>query len=427
MTLPWTKAGALYAPPKAPLGTLRAVAERVGDDLDTVAPVVGAGRFKGWRALPRELATPRGVRVVDATRQPHAPPLRLARGFRPRDYQAPAVDAWLRQPQGAIEAPCGAGKTTMGLVCIARSPTPALVLVHRLDLAHQWRDEARVKLGAVAELLTGPGHRARLAIATFQQLQTWTPAQLAELGEGYGLIVVDEAHHVPARTWAAVLRELPARRRLALTATPEREDGRTPLLYAHVGPLRWAVPIRHLQTIGATLKPVVRVVRTRWSCKGDRADKVTTARARNALIVRQVEALAAEGRRVLVLADRVGHVERLAAAIGRAGVAASTVHGELTPAERSTRLGALRAGVLSCLTATSVADEGLDLPELDSVILATPGAALGRVQQRIGRSLRPGAAKLTPIILDLVDPGTEDDLARRLALYRSLDWTVEGA
>ncbi len=422
---PWVRAGSLFAPPGASIASIVA---RVGDDVDQVAPLVGSGPLKGYRALPREIVA--RPSASDRTVYPAAPALRLR--IAARDYQSKAFKAWKAAPQGVVVAPCGAGKTFMGCMAIGDSPTPALVIVHRHDLATQWVERVKAALQHDAVLVTDPATKARVAIVMVQALQTWTPAARAAFGARYGLVVIDEAHHVPARTWAEVLRDLPGRRRLALTATPEREDGRTPLLLAHCGPQRAIVPIAELQAKGQTLAPLVRVVETRWSPKpgDDSGAAVTTARGRNKRIVDLVVGLTGEGRRVLVLVDRVAHAERLALQLARAGVRASHVTGDPMPRiDRAMRLDSLRAGILSALVATSVADEGLDMPELDTVVLGTPGAALGRVQQRIGRALRPLKDKLLPLVLDLVDRGASASAAweKRKGLYDTLGWQIEAA
>jgi superfamily II DNA or RNA helicase len=417
----WIRGGALLTPPGARIDALVA---KLGD---TTAIRTLQGPHKGWTVLPRALPVPRGVTVVNKTICPYARTIRMKVTL--RDYQAAAVAAWRVTNEGVIVAPCGAGKTVMGLACVANTATPALILVHRRDLADQWMERAKDQLGLAAELVTDSKTKARLAIATFQQLAAWSAEDLAKLGALYGLVVVDEAHHVPAGTFSAVLSALPGRHRLAITATPERLDGLTPLLYAHCGPQRAVVEITDLQARGATLVPEVRWLASTFNPAryDDAGLALTTHRGRNKLIVDTVVKEAAEGRRVLVLVNRVAHCAKLADLIRRAGVRAEHITGAPMPAtDRTFRLDSLRAGTLSALVATSVADEGLDLPELDTVVLGVDTSAMGREQQRIGRALRPRAGKGTPRVYAVQDkgPGARERRKLREAMYMELGWTA---
>lgn len=426
MTTTWIRAGALLIPPRE-YDAAAALAAMVHARPDEVVQEVDGGRYHGWWALPRNVRVTR--KITERSVLPPAPLRRLKVPLRP--YQRAAVKAWRAAGEGTIVLPCGGGKTTTGLACIAETATPALILVHRWDLATQWIERAADQLGVVAELVRGPDTRARLAIATFQALAAWSAEDRAALGARYGLVVIDEAHHVPAATWSAVLADLPGRHRLALTATPERADEKTPLLYAHCGRVVHEVQVSELEALGATLAPLVLTVPTRWRApKGDDAGAaMVDATGRNRKVVELVKDAAAGGRRILVLVDRVAHAEALATKLRRAGVRADHVVGVLGATDRAQRLDGLRYGSLDALVATSVADEGLDLPEIDTVVLASPSAAIARVQQRIGRALRPRAGKQSPIVYDLVDSGENADraFAARADLYRELGWTVEAA
>ena len=143
---------------------------------------------------------------------------------------------------------------------------------------------------------------------------------------------------------------------------------------------------------------------------------------RNATILREIEGLVREGRVVLVLSERVAHCRRLAAALTDRGIEAEPLVGALTARRREDLLDRVRCGALRVLVGTTVADEGLDLPTLDAVVLATGTRALSRVQQRIGRAMRPAPGKGRPVVVDLVDAWGPllGQAARRRALYRSM-------
>lgn len=377
------------------------------------------GPWAGGLALPRyDQRTP--AWSIDRSSFPVASTLPHSRTL--RAYQEHAVGAWMSHSSGVLRLPCGAGKTTIGIAAIARTPSPALVLMHTLDLVEQWAKRVRDELGVEA-VIASEGRRpepGRVTLATVQTLARWEWWERARWGAGFGLLVVDEAHHTPASTFVDVVLTMPALRRLGLTATPERSDGLTDWLWTHLGPERYGVEQRDLQAEGAVLVPTVLPVMTGWAPglgKGGQEptpDQVRRARMRcawrNDFIAGEVAGLLAEGHQVLVLADQVPHVQQLAQLTG-----GTALHGELADGVRRQALEDATAGRARVLIATSVADEGLDLPALSALVMAVPCAQQARVEQRVGRILRPCPGKPAPVVVDLID---DDEAARRSAEMR---------
>ena len=128
------------------------------------------------------------------------------------------------------------------------------------------------------------------------------------------------------------------------------------------------------------------------------------------------------GRQVLVLSDRVDHCSELAEAIAARGIKASPLVGKMTKKQRAEVLEKANQREVQVVCATTVADEGLDLPSLDTVVLTTPTKALGRIQQRIGRIMRPHPEKQSPVVIDCIDDiGAMRGLARkRQRLYTQI-------
>ena len=186
---------------------------------------------------------------------------------------------------------------------------------------------------------------------------------------------------------------------------------------------------RDLELLGYTLTPTIEQRPTGWAATApeavDRQAEIEAATARNALILDAVAALAREGRRVLLLADRVAHVEGLANKLVTAGFRAAALTSRSTKRRRAEVLASMGAGGLDVLAATSLADEGLDVASLDAVVLAAPSGNPARVQQRIGRALRPAPGK-TARILDFVDGDVWAKAAakKRRKLYNDLGWSV---
>lgn len=384
------------------------------------------GPWAGGLALPRyDERSPQWT--IDRTSLPKAPVLEHRRQL--RGYQQKAITAWRQRGSGVLRLPCGAGKTTIGLDVIAGVPSPALVLMHTLDLVEQWARRVEDELGLEA-VVASEGRRpepGRVTLATVQTLARWDWWERAVWGRAFGLLVVDEAHHTPASTFVDVVLTMPALYRLGLTATPTRADGLTSWLWSHLGSERYGVEQADLQAEGAVLVPEVRVVETGWlpsSLKDGRdpnPDQVRRQRmrdtARNVLLADTVAELVRAGHQVLVLADQVPHVQQLAELTG-----GTALHGELSKGDRCRALQAAAAGRTSVLVATSVADEGLDLPSLSALVLAVPSSARAKVEQRVGRILRPCPGKPAPVVVDVLDADEAAQRAHqeRARVYRKL-------
>lgn len=389
------------------------------------------GPWKGGLALPRcgaqELL---GVDLGNLVERRSFPPAeRLAFDMTPRPYQAHVKGLWTAAGQeGVVSVPCGGGKTVIGMDIIAELETPTLVLVHTHALLEQWCANIKKHLGIKPVVIkTGKKTRTgRICIATIQTLVRWPWLELLEWGKEFGLVVVDEAHHVPAETWGHVMMALPARCRLLLTATPERADGLTDMLHWHGGPIVAKVSQQDLLTAGVVLAPRIEALHTGIDPKVDEdADpfeedleddekklswtdilkSLLTNDRRNGLIISKVDELATDGRQVLVLTESKAHGDLIAEAVRQRGHVARVIHGDLGVGDREGRLEAALEGDLRVLVCTQLADEGLDLPSLDALVLTCPGKGGGRLRQRVGRVSRTCKGKADAVVVDVVDSG----------------------
>lgn len=372
--------------------------------------------------------------ATDATVLPDGAHIGAVPGFALRGYQREALAAWWRHKSGVIVAPCGAGKTAIGLTAVLHIDTPALVLVQTGDLLRQWRERAEALGIEVATVSEGNGPvRARLVIATMQTLALWPFWQLAEWGAGFGLVIVDEAQHVPCATLTDVLYELPGRYRLGLTATPTRADGLTPILLGHMGPIRATVSREALAEAGAIIVPRVVRLQTAWEpdAEADYVQMVTAStedEARNIQIADLAATAVQAGRHVLIQTERVEHAKALSRLIGELhGLGSVAVYGALGAKARALALSQVASGACPILIATQLADEGLDLPVLDTLILGVPQRNAARLEQRVGRIARPAPGKVDAIVYDLLDGGAAARLQwARLKVYRVMGCAVSG-
>lgn len=401
-----------------------------------------------FRQKERELVLPRGAihllrRAADEAGLTLSfedarvlPPRRLAKlpEVPLRDYQAAAVERLAKATQGTAVLPCGAGKSVLAVGAIARLRTPTLILVHTLDLAEQWREHVRERLGLEAGLVGAGEEDVRsVTVAVVQSLSRWEEAKLDAFLHRFGLLVLDEAHHIAASAFHRLVDRCPARYRLGLTATPEREDGLTPLLRLYLGAPLAVVKHEDLVARGVLVVPEVRALDTAFdypyfvaSDYAPMLEALAKDKARNDLVLGAVAREAWAGHLCLVLTGRVDHCELLAQRLSATGLSAAALTSEVPREVRKALLDQARAGRVRVLVATSLADEGLDLPRLSRVFLAYPGRARGRTVQRLGRLMRPHPEKKSAVLIDFVD-GKVPLLRRHHAERRQQYATVLGA
>ena len=388
--------------------------------------------WAGGVILPRYCKSERyNLRVVSRTYSGSKIKEEILPQFELRDYQERAVSAAIAKEHGVIRAPCGAGKTAIGVGLINEIGRSTLILVHTGDLAAQWKERIESWLPGVSVCLYGLNKKevADVTIATVQTLSKKGWCELYELCKDFGVVILDEAHHAPASTFCYVLSACPGRYRFGLTATPKRADGLTPFLHWCFGPEVWSISHHELEARGLIRVPSVRLVHTLWSYHRDDASEYSRAitaltidEMRNETIIDIIKACHDDGRSILVLSERVGHCEDLADRLSNDGVEAVALVGSVSHSERGRRIEALRAGEVRVATATQLADEGLDISRLDTLIQATPTSSVGRLEQRVGRIMRPHADKKEPIVYDVRDAWgpLRGGARKRDSLYRKM-------
>lgn len=323
------------------------------------------------------------------------------------EAQERAVAEVLTTRMGLLESAAGSGKTIMGMVIVARRRQPALWLTHTRALARQAVERAGQVLGLAPEEIgvVGDGEcrvGARLTIALVQSLARGIPPALLDVGT----VVLDEAHHAPAEQIAAVVNQFPARHLTGLTATPYRRDKLDEVIFWAMGPVRARIAKEDLTD--RLITPMVVRRETGLRVEGDNfvtlVNQVVAYTDRNLLIVGDTLRAVGQGRRCLLLSDRIGHTEALAAMLTAQGVAAAALHGKLPKRRRGEIIDALNAGDLSVVCATSnVAGEGLDVPALSWLGLTTPCSFTGRITQYLGRISRTAAGKVDAVCYDYLD------------------------
>lgn len=346
-----------------------------------------------------------------------------------RDYQKQAIDAIKQRLQGLVILPCGCGKTRLGVGAVLAVGVSSIILVHTKDLADQWLQEL-AGVGIVGGLI-GDGRceaDAPVIVGIVDSLVPYLEAN-TEWAKRFGLAIVDEAHHTPAKTFQRALVLLPARWRLGLTATPDREDGLRKLMEWSFGPTLLERNTKEMIKLGYLMPAVIEFVSTGWRFAWEGAEKkriIEMEKAcasdldRNFLIADRAAQDVRAGEIVLVLANRHVMVEELTAMIKAQGVPCLALTGKTGKKKRKDTIAELKAGEAPCVVATSLADEGLDVRRLSRIHLAWPQKARGATTQRLGRLLRLWEGKKPRLIdyLDLDVPTMKSRAAARRRVYR---------
>lgn len=323
-----------------------------------------------------------------------------AGAFTLRPYQREAVEAFWAGGSGVVVLPCGAGKTLVGAATMARSSTTTLVLVTNAVSARQWKNELlRFTTLSAEEIGEYSGSRKEVrpvTIATYQVLTTRRKGVHPHLelldAHDWGLIVYDEVHLLPAPVFRMTA-ELQARRRLGLTATLVREDGREEEVFSLIGPKRYDAPWKELENQGwiaparctevrLTLSAAERMAYATAEAE-DRYRLAATSPAKNQ-VVRQLLARH-PGEPALVIGQYVDQLTELAEQLG-----APVITGATTVRERQRLYDAFRAGEVGTLVVSKVANFSIDLPGA-TVAVQVSGSFGSRQEeaQRLGRIVRP--------------------------------------
>lgn len=371
----------------------------------------------------RKIVEAEGYTISFQDARSEGDPVEFKSNFTPRDYQAEGIAALKKNTQGIVVLPCGGGKTKLGLGSAIAIGRTTLILVCSNDLLEQWCDSIREDLGIEPGVICGNKKVKirEITVASIQKLDRLLKDDNNELIRHFGLVIMDEAHHTPAKMFFRVLRRIPARWRLGLTATPDRQDGLTDLTYWSFGEelIRKTVP--DLIKAGVLMVPTVKVVRSEFSYdfrdsngkeikdQSRRLEYLTRRlegnRARAELVCRVVAHCAEHGQ-VLVLANRQSVCLKTAKILEETYGIRSIV---LTSkrASKTQRKATIEAfkdpkSLIRVVIATSLADEGLDIRHLSRVVMAWPERAEGSTMQRAGRLQRPDYQK-EPELWEIVD------------------------
>ncbi len=375
-----------------------------------------------------------------------------------RENQSIAAEALLQKGGGILCGTTAFGKTVTALFLIAQHRVNTLILVGSVPLMQQWKEKVDQFLDIREELIPQEKARGRkkirhivgqlggsrkeinnvIDIAVFQSVVTGD--QVSDIVSKYGLVIVDECHHVAAVSFERVMNAVRARHVYGLSATPVRQDGKHPIVFMQCGPIRYrdnAKQQAEERNIPHLLMPRFTSYRipSDWGNGIDRIQDIFTdlslSEARNRQIVRDVCEAAESGRKILVLTDRKEHVECLAYEMRKSLSYVVTLTGSGTNKAKKVKLDSVShsaAGDPLIIVATGkYIGEGFDAPFLDTLFLVMPFSWKGTLAQYAGRLHRMCDGKESVQIYDYVDMRVsvlERMYGKRLKGYRELGYRI---
>ncbi|WP_053960194.1 DNA repair helicase XPB [Sulfobacillus thermosulfidooxidans] len=383
----------------------------------------------GWPADDRAGYTPGSPLAFSLRNQD-----RRGQPFRLRPYQIAAVqsfwgDGAVDRGNGVIVLPCGAGKTLVGLGVMEKVQAHTLILTTSVASLHQWRDELLDKTSLNPDDIGEYSSRTKsikpVTLTTYQLLSHRQKGEYVHFyrldDHDWGLIIYDEVHLLPAPVFRLTA-SLQARRRLGLTATLIREDGRADDVFSLIGPKRFDMPWKDLEQQGWIAEASCREIRVcmpeSWRERYAMAEDNERARiaASNPAKIGTIHELLAdhEGDHILIIGQYLDQLEQI-----RQEIHAPMITGQTPVAEREKLYQQFRDGDIPVLIVSKVANFAIDLPDAN-VAIQVSGAFGSRQEeaQRLGRILRPKKDGGPATFYTIVSEDTkEQDFAQKRQLF----------
>ncbi len=361
---------------------------------------------------------------------------------------------------GVLSAATGFGKTVLGARLIAEKKCSTLVLVHTKELALQWKERLDQFLDIKYEVpqpeQKGRGRRkvipligqigggknqvtGKIDVALMQSMFD-KEKNVKDIIDNYGMVIVDECHHVTSSTFSKILSGTKARYIYGLSATPIRKDGHHPIIFMFCGPIRYKVDAKAeaaKRSFGHYVIPKFTSCRQPIFVNGDDwhisdvYSHICEDKARNRQIVHDVVSAVERGRSPIILTERTSHIDELVNLMKDTHLKVIELSGNLSAKDRKKALAdihELKDDESVVLIATGkLVGEGFDLPRLDTLFMAMPVAWKGKVAQYAGRLHREYKGKEEVLIYDYVDIHIsllDKMYQKRLTAYRSVGYKV---
>lgn len=329
-------------------------------------------------------------------------------------WQDETLEPTTKKDFGVIVAPPGSGKTIMGLELIARKRQPALIVVHRKQLFDQWIDRIVSFLG-IPEREIGKysgSHKSEGKNISVGMIQTLKQQDVShKIGDSFGTIIVDECHHVPAKTFRECITRYSSYYLYGLTATPMRKNNDENLIYVYIGKILSEISSDYLKSDqSATIQINIRKTGLKVPFDYKIDDYETLSRilvhdtARNQLIVDDLKKVTDQKKTVLLLTERKAHIEVLNLYL-KEHFETITLSGDDSKGNQKSKMKQIRAGHFQIVLSTGqFFGEGIDVDQFDCLFMVYPFSFKGKLIQYIGRITR---SNRLPVIYDYRDQQIE--------------------
>lgn len=385
----------------------------------------------------------------------HGKPIGVTFKGKERDEQLDAINAFMPYSNGVLSATTAFGKTVTAAVLIARRKTNTLILVHSKALLMQWHERlsefldidfteeeiskkrGRKKAFSPVGCLDSTSNTLHGVIDIALMQSCFENDEVKPFVKEYGMVIVDECHHVSSITFENVLKHVTAHYVYGLTATPIRKDGLQPIIFMQCGPIRFFADAKaqiQKQSFQRYLVPRFTSYRPVTDDKQSftaLSQSLAESEIRNNLIIEDVLNVVAAGRTPIILTARTSHVELLAEMLKQHVANIIQLTGEGTAKNKRETLQKLqdipKDAPLVIVATGKYVGEGFDYPRLDTLFLALPISWKGLVAQYAGRLHRENEGKKDVRIYDYIDihePVCENMYRKRLKGYSAIGYRV---
>jgi len=332
-----------------------------------------------------------------------------------KDYQKNTIEITNKKEFGIIVAPPGSGKTIIGLKIIANKNQPALIVVHRKQIAEQWIERIETFLGIPKREIGifGEGKSnigKQITIAMFQTLSKKVETEeFKTFCKSFGIIIIDECHHVPAQSFRNVISKFSTFYQYGLTATPFRKNNDTKLIFIYLGEIISEIKLNEIEP-NKHAKIIIRETdfyfpfNSKINQFEDLSKVLIHDTKRNELILKDVYSVLNSGKKAVIITERIEHIHTLSLYL-RLNYEVVTLSGDDNTKSRNDKWNILKKGDYQVLITTGqFFGEGSDLQNVANLFLVYPFSFKGKLIQYIGRVQR---SEIAPVIYDYHDVKTE--------------------